>query len=311
MRISLKPWYVLCVALSALLVGCACESEHSGPGGGARPGRIDQLPAETVFYLADMAGSVSVTVDSAGARLGSVVREAYGQPRASSGVPEPFGFAGRESDASGLSDFGARPYRPELGCFLAPDPLALLEAEKLVGQPSKLPAYTYSSSDPVNLVDPTGRSPQSVPDDMTRQFQELQRESAREDTESKPIRIDSAVERYREALRESGNLPTERGLRITLNLEERLEAERREEQQSRAEGRMTAAWAKEINEENAQRAWDQQKAFSGIPFSASKASEGGVKYVLGWVWANMTGFVHKFTGPPSPPPRADGTGTRS
>jgi len=70
---------------------------------------------------------------------------------------DPWGFVGNEEDrGSGISDFHARPYRAELGVFLAVDPLALLSLEKTIGSAARLFAYAYAASDPITQSDPNG-----------------------------------------------------------------------------------------------------------------------------------------------------------
>jgi RHS repeat-associated protein len=64
---------------------------------------------------------------------------------------QPFGFAGGLYDAdTGLVRFGARDYDAETGRWTAKDPL-LFE-----GGDTNL--YAYALGDPINRVDPTGRS---------------------------------------------------------------------------------------------------------------------------------------------------------
>jgi RHS repeat-associated protein len=87
---------------------------------------IDDFPPSAELYLHDVQGTPVARVDA----LGSVVAEAathpYGAVRYESGSVEPYGFVGNERDfGAGVSDFQARPYRPELSRFLAVDPVPL------------------------------------------------------------------------------------------------------------------------------------------------------------------------------------------
>ena len=59
--------------------------------------------------------------------------------------------------AEGVVWLGARPYDVATRQFLAPDPLA-----PLPGRPGSASPYTYAANDPINLFDPTGRSPISI-----------------------------------------------------------------------------------------------------------------------------------------------------
>jgi RHS repeat-associated protein len=63
----------------------------------------------------------------------------------------PFGFAGGLYDEdSGLVQFGARAYDPEIGRWISKEPLRFRGGSNF---------FAYAFNDPVNLVDPTGRSP--------------------------------------------------------------------------------------------------------------------------------------------------------
>jgi RHS repeat-associated protein len=65
---------------------------------------------------------------------------------------QPFGFAGGLYDAdAGLVRFGARDYDPQTGRWTAKDPIGF------AGGDTNL--YGYVFADPVNLVDPSGRTP--------------------------------------------------------------------------------------------------------------------------------------------------------
>ena len=82
----------------------------------------------------------------------------FGQVRFQTGTQnDPWGFIGNEEDrGSGISDFHARPYRPELGVFLAVDPIALLSPEMTIGSPNRMFAYAYAGSDPITQADANG-----------------------------------------------------------------------------------------------------------------------------------------------------------
>ncbi|HEY5998712.1 MAG TPA: RHS repeat-associated core domain-containing protein, partial [bacterium] len=64
------------------------------------------------------------------------------------GLTVPFGFAGGLHDRdTGLVRFGHRDYSPELGRFVAKDPIDFAGGKNL---------YAYTTSDPVNFIDPLG-----------------------------------------------------------------------------------------------------------------------------------------------------------
>jgi len=73
---------------------------------------------------------------------------------------EPYGYIGNESDrATALDDFHARLYRPDFGTFLAPDPVAVFQAEKTLLKPRLGWAYAYASGSPVTQSDRNGKEP--------------------------------------------------------------------------------------------------------------------------------------------------------
>lgn len=61
-----------------------------------------------------------------------------------------FGWRGKRLDVTGFYNLGARYYEPNSGRFMSPDP---------VGHGSSMGLYDYAGGDPINLVDPRGRSP--------------------------------------------------------------------------------------------------------------------------------------------------------
>jgi RHS repeat-associated protein len=67
-------------------------------------------------------------------------------------------FTGKELDATGLYDFGARPYDPVTGRFLQPD-----DVEFGVGAEA-MNRFTYSLNRPLVLIDPTGHAPADAKD---------------------------------------------------------------------------------------------------------------------------------------------------
>ncbi len=174
----LRPAFAAVALSIAVLPMMSCDSDEPAPKAAPKGGGpIATLPEPAVFYFTDLAGTIVSTADARGELRGSTARFPYGAVRHTTGATEPFGFIGHEEDASGLVDLGARPYRAAAAAFLAVDPVALLQADQLIGKPAKLPPYAYASCDPTNFVDPTGRSPQSMQNDpMIRELQRLQRE---------------------------------------------------------------------------------------------------------------------------------------
>ncbi|HEY8960719.1 MAG TPA: RHS repeat-associated core domain-containing protein, partial [Luteolibacter sp.] len=67
----------------------------------------------------------------------------------SSAVWRTFGWRGKRLDVTGFYAMGARYYEPNSGRFLSPDPL---------GHDASMGLYDYAGGDPINFVDPRGRS---------------------------------------------------------------------------------------------------------------------------------------------------------
>ena len=119
---------------------------------------ITSLPDAAEFYLADAQQSPLAVTTKAASVQSRTALHPFGQVRFQTGTQnDPWGFVGNEEDrGSGISDFHARPYRPELGVFLAVDPVALLSPEKTIGSPNRMFAYAYASSDPITQADANG-----------------------------------------------------------------------------------------------------------------------------------------------------------
>ena len=141
-------------ALTSALVVLSCDGAHHS----RMLAPIDAYPRTAVLYLADLAGSPVAEVNDSGALVTENAYRAYGSVRSATGADaEPFAYAGNEADrGSGLADFGARPFRPELGRFYGVDPLALGPPE--ASQRSASLAYAYSGGDPINRADTDGRN---------------------------------------------------------------------------------------------------------------------------------------------------------
>jgi len=104
---------------------------------------------------------------------GTVLAERDGTPRLAS----PFGdrdvrpvaapavdYVQKGFDADlGLLRMGVRDYDPAVNRFTTPDPLFLEDPALCVQRPVECNLYTYAKGDPVNLVDPTGRTAMALP----------------------------------------------------------------------------------------------------------------------------------------------------
>ena len=103
----------------------------------------------TYFYHADGLGSITSLTDSTGNLSASYVYDSFGQLTASTGsITNPFHYTGREFDAeTGLYDYRARYDDPSSGRFISEDPVRFDQGGNF---------YTYVSSHPTDLMDPTG-----------------------------------------------------------------------------------------------------------------------------------------------------------
>lgn len=112
--------------------------------------RIDEplVRNGTEHYLAGPLGSTIALTDPAGAPQVVYTYEPFGRTGTNGPSTNPFQYAGRESDETGLYYLRARYYDPTGGRFLEEDPLALAGGD--------VNLYQYVSSNPVKLVDPFG-----------------------------------------------------------------------------------------------------------------------------------------------------------
>jgi RHS repeat-associated protein len=119
---------------------------------------ITSIPEGAEFYLADGQQSPLAIANKAATIISRTALHPFGHVRFQTGKSgDPWGFVGNEEDrGSGISDFHARPYRPELGVFLAVDPVALLSPEQTIGNATRLFAYVYAGSDPITQADGNG-----------------------------------------------------------------------------------------------------------------------------------------------------------
>jgi RHS repeat-associated protein len=117
----------------------------------------------TRWIHSDPLGNANHFSDEAGTPIARIAYHPFGHERSRQGTPVVRLFASHDIDElTGLVYMGHRWYAPELGRFLTPDPLYLLQPEKCEGDPAPLHLYTYAGNNPVTQVDPDGLSVWSV-----------------------------------------------------------------------------------------------------------------------------------------------------
>ena len=174
-----RQWNMQLAAMLALCVTCvlafsipACGGVRSRPLSFREQSvEITSVPKDAVFYLDDIQGSPVAEVDATGEVLSRTDYHPYGHVRYQSGkAGDPWGYVGNEEDrGSSVSDFHARPYRPELGAFLAVDPVALLLADKSIKEPFREFAYSYGAGNPLSYIDASGKTISIAYEDERRQ----------------------------------------------------------------------------------------------------------------------------------------------
>ncbi len=109
----------------------------------------------TSFYGYDGFGSVRQLTDSTGAVTDTCDYDAWGNAVSVTGAtPNVYRYRGEQYDADlNLYYFRARYFNPLMGRFLSRDP-----AEGKTADSRTLHRYLYAAGDPVDLIDPSGRS---------------------------------------------------------------------------------------------------------------------------------------------------------
>lgn len=122
------------------------------------PGADDLLAArhegKSFFYHWDVVRSVTALTDDQGQLAARYSYDPFGVTTGAEGAAagwNPFRYTSRPFDAkSGLYDYRARSYAPDLGRFTTPDPMGVLGG---------LNVYAYVDNDPTLLNDPYGLKP--------------------------------------------------------------------------------------------------------------------------------------------------------
>ncbi|RMH87930.1 hypothetical protein EBB59_12390, partial [Lysobacter pythonis] len=100
------------------------------------------------YFLSDHQNSTRALTNAAGQVVNRYDYDPYGNARQSkTGFSNPYQYTGRERDQTGLMYYRARYYRPDMGRFIAEDPIGLAGG---------LNTYGYVKGDPVSFIDPLG-----------------------------------------------------------------------------------------------------------------------------------------------------------
>jgi RHS repeat-associated protein len=118
-------------------------------------------PTGLSWLAADHQASTNITVNTTTGAVQHRWYTPYGDNRATQGTwPTDRGFLNKQTNTStSLLDVGAREYDPNLGTFLSPDPLIVVD------DPVTFNAYAYANHSPVAKSDPTGLRTCSGPDE--------------------------------------------------------------------------------------------------------------------------------------------------
>jgi len=138
-----------------------CEVEVIGP---QTVGALFGAPVE--FYHLDVLGSVRMITNSAGAVVTRRDYLSFGEETGAL-TGDPRRFTGKELDPeTALQYFGARYYRNTVGRFTSVDPV--MDVALALIQPQRWNRYAYSLNSPLVYVDPNGKWPVSIHNDIIR-----------------------------------------------------------------------------------------------------------------------------------------------
>ncbi len=107
------------------------------------------------YFVTDGLGSTVALTDGAANIVTQYTYEPFGRVTVASGSStNPYQYAGRENDGTGLYYYRARYYHPGLSQFISPDPLAQLPRLPVVAD-----LYAYANNAPTIFIDPLGLDP--------------------------------------------------------------------------------------------------------------------------------------------------------
>ena len=155
-------------SLDYFLEGEHLESVYSGANLYAkyfRGSSVDELVAGYLYdtdaklkpflFHHDQVNSVSAVSGHNGGTLQSTTFSAFGATQSTTGAsPNRLKYTGREDDGTGLYYYRARYYDPQIGRFISEDPIGFAAGD--------VNFYQYTSNNPVNNNDPSGKCPQCI-----------------------------------------------------------------------------------------------------------------------------------------------------
>lgn len=147
---ELKPDAVYWVLSSREQILTAANGSESG------------ISSQKAYLHNNHLGSVAFETDESGAVSQASLYQPYGASSKDSNKASQkvstYSFSGKEEDGSGLYYFEARYYDPVTTRFVSPDPLFAVDMDKCIESIIECNLYQYTGNNPVNFVDPTGKS---------------------------------------------------------------------------------------------------------------------------------------------------------
>jgi len=113
----------------------------------------------TTWLHHDYRGDTVAQTDANSKVVSTAIYYPYGALRYSTGEVDPYGYTGKETDAStGLLYFGRRYAEPVTGQWTSPDPMFSVAGDSVFENPSEaVNPYGFSKNNPVSYVDSDGR----------------------------------------------------------------------------------------------------------------------------------------------------------
>jgi RHS repeat-associated protein len=126
------------------------------------------------FYHTDPAGTPLAMTDTNGTVVWRADYKPFGEEHTVTQTPEnDMRFIGKEKDKeTGLYYFGARYMRPEIGRFITTDPVGPVDPRTsktnyaMLVNPQMLNRYAYSLNNPYRYVDPDGKWPTEIHNEL-------------------------------------------------------------------------------------------------------------------------------------------------